>query len=188
LPYIREEDLAEKLGQILKNIQIPDSVLTQLEKSLLTDNGRLEQLQSQQRERLEHRLAMIAKRFDQAYTDKLDGKIPEEFWARKAAEWQSEKDQIEHAVRGLGLFKPERVLDAVKILELANKAYSLYVTQSAEEKAKLLRLVLSNCSIDAVSLYPTYRKPFDLIFERTKNEEWRGREDLNLQGLAPGRS
>jgi len=26
-------------------------------------------------------------------------------------------------------------------------------------------MVLSNCAIDAVSLYPTYRKSFDLIFQ-----------------------
>jgi tetratricopeptide (TPR) repeat protein len=39
---------------------------------------------------------------------------------------------------------PERALDRVRILELANKAHSLYVTQTPQEKAKLLRMVLSN--------------------------------------------
>jgi hypothetical protein len=29
-------------------------------------------------------------------------------------------------------------------------------------------MVLSNCKIDTVNITPTYRKPFDLIFERTK--------------------
>ena len=41
-----------------------------------------------------------------------------------------------------------------------------YVTQTRKEKAKLLRMVLLNCAVDAVSVYPTYRKPFDMIFER----------------------
>jgi len=27
-------------------------------------------------------------------------------------------------------------------------------------------MVLLNCAVDAVSVYPTYRKPFDMIFER----------------------
>jgi len=36
----------------------------------------------------------------------------------------------------------------------------------------LLKLVLSNCAVDSASLYPIYRKPFDLIFERAKMEEW----------------
>jgi site-specific DNA recombinase len=63
-------------------------------------------------------------------------------------------------------------MDSVRILELANKAYFLYLKQPPAEKAKLLRIVLSNCKVDAVSVYPTYRKPFDLIFQRVKNEEW----------------
>ena len=44
--------------------------------------------------------------------------------------------------------------------------------QPPAEKAKLLKMELSNCAIDAVSLYPTYRKPFDLIFQRTITEGW----------------
>jgi hypothetical protein len=38
-------------------------------------------------------------------------------------------------------------------------------------------MVLSNCAIDAVSLYPTYRKPFDLIFQSTKTEGWLAQVD-----------
>jgi hypothetical protein len=71
------------------------------------------------------------------------------------------------------------LLDAKKILELANSAYFLYLRQSDEERAKLLRIVLSNCAPDAARLYPTYRKPFDLILAKTKNEEWCARRDSN---------
>ena len=51
LPYMREEELGEKLGQILKDIYIPDSVLAQLESLLRSDTGRQETLQRQERER-----------------------------------------------------------------------------------------------------------------------------------------
>ena len=33
-------------------------------------------------------------------------------------------------------------------------------------------MVLLNCSIDAASVWPSYRKPFDLIFQRAGNEDW----------------
>ena len=85
--------------------------------------------------------------------------------------------------------EPARLLTASRTLELANKAYSLYVRQNPAEQAKLLKLVLSNCKIDAVNITtPTYRKPFDLIFERVKNEEWRAlRDDFRtLLVLDPG--
>ncbi len=179
LPYFREETLADRLGQVLKNIHVPDAVLTQLEQSLLTDKGRDEAIRRQQGERLQQRLTAVRRRLDQAYLDKLDGKISEEFWTRKAAEWQAEEQQILFALQGLEHTNPNGMLNAVRTLELANKAHSLYLTQPSIEKAKLLKVVLSNCAIDAASVYPTYRKPFDMIFMRAKNEEWRALRDSN---------
>jgi hypothetical protein len=96
-----------------------------------------------------------------------------------------EEQQILKAAEALTLPRPHRLLDAVRILELANKAYSLYLTRTPAEQAKLLRIVLSNCSVDAVNLHPTYRKPFDLILKRVKTEEWSGRGDLNARPPAP---
>jgi site-specific DNA recombinase len=179
LPYFREEELGNRLGQILKNIHIPDDVLSQLSESLLSEKGRETALKQEETQRLQQRLASVRNRLDQAYTDKLDGKITEELWSRKSAEWQTEEQQVRMAIHALAEIKPERMLVAGRILELANKAYSLYVEQSPAEKAKLLNLVLSNCAIDAASIYPTYRKPFDVIFQRVKNEEWCARGDSN---------
>ncbi|MGH9328436.1 MAG: recombinase zinc beta ribbon domain-containing protein [Terriglobia bacterium] len=75
LPYFREEELASRLGKVIKDIHIPDDVLTQLEKSFLTDKGRDEAIRKQQGERLRQRLSAVRHRLDQAYLDKLDGKI-----------------------------------------------------------------------------------------------------------------
>jgi len=179
LPYFRENELGDRLGQILKNIQIPDNILEQLQNSLLNDRNREGTIRKQQGEQLTSRLALVQRRLDQAYQDKLDGKISEEFWIRKSTEWQAEENQIRASLRALETARPERLLDAARILELANKAYFLYVKQDHAERAKLLKMVLSNCGIDAVSLYPTYRKPFDLIFQRAKTEAWRALRDSN---------
>ncbi len=184
LPYIREEKLGDRLGMILRDIQIPDAVLSQLQESLLSDKGREEDIRAQQGRYLEQRLAQVHRRMDQAYQDKLDCKISEEFWARKSSEWQAEEHQVFSSIQSLRAARPERLLDAARILELANKAYFLYVKQPPAEKAKLLKMVLSNCAIDAVSIYPTYRKPFNLIFQMAKNEEWRARGDSNSRPSA----
>src|SRR5216684_461474 len=39
LPYFREEEIGERLGQILQAIHIPDDILAQLEESLLSDKS-----------------------------------------------------------------------------------------------------------------------------------------------------
>jgi site-specific DNA recombinase len=146
--------------------------LAQLQHALLHDKSRAESYDKSEDERLNTRLLQVRHRIEQAYLDKLDGKITETFWAAKSSEWNIEEQQIVAGLAGLRPQNPEKLLDGVRTLELANKAYFLYLKQPPAEKAKLLRIVLSNCKIDAASVDPTYRKPFDLIFQRAKKEEW----------------
>ena len=185
LPRFREEQIAERLGQIIKDIHIPDEVVARIEQSLNRTKLQQRDRTASERARLEERLKEVSRRMDQAYTDKLDGKIPEDFWQRKMIEWKAEEQKIKIAVAGLQTRNHDRIGDAKRILELANKAYFLYLTRKPAEQARLLRKVLLNCAIDATSLYPTYRKPFDIIFGRAKREEWSGRADLNCRPLAP---
>jgi site-specific DNA recombinase len=185
LPYMREEELGQQLGQVLKDIHVPDEVIVQIENSLTQNLTSFQSEKKQQRERLQQRLSGVRHRIDQAYLDKLDGKISEEFWRRKTTEWQMEEQQILMAMQGLEETSPDHMLTAKKTLELANKAYFLYVSQNPAEQGKLLKMVLSNCRLDGASLYPTYRKPFDLIFQRAKSKEWRARRDSNSRPVAP---
>ena len=82
LPYFREEAMAERLGQVLQAIHIPDDVLAQLEESLLLDKTHEATLRKGQAERIEQRLGLLRRRLEQAYVDCLDGQINEEFWRR----------------------------------------------------------------------------------------------------------
>ncbi len=143
------------------------------------DQHRAQSAKKEQREKLHARLTSVRKRIDQAYMDKLDGTISAEFWQRMTAEWQMEEQQILLALQGLEQASPDTFLNAKKTLELANRAYFLYVSQKPAEQAKLLKIVLSNCKTDGVSLFPLYRRPFDLIFEKAKTKEWRRGRDSN---------
>jgi hypothetical protein len=118
------------------------------------------------------RMVSVRRHLDQIYVDKLDGRIAEDFWKGKTTEWRDEEQCLLTSIGELNEAKPERLLDAVRILELANKAHFLYHSQNSAEKAKLLRIVLSNCTINATNVYPTYRKPFDLIFQAAQTERW----------------
>jgi site-specific DNA recombinase len=174
-PRFTESEISEKLGEILKGIQIPDHVLASLQQSLAHDQKLVANNTAAQRSALQQRLAALRHRMDQAYHDKLDAKIPEDFWERRMREWSDDEQRIQEALARLEEPAPQRLLTAQRTLELANKAYSLYLTRSSAEQAQLLKMVLLNCTIDATSVHPTYRKPFDLIFQRAKKQEWSGR-------------
>ena len=137
----------------------------------MEENDGRERKRKNEVERLQQRLGVVLKRLDQVYTDRLDGKVSD-FWQRKTEEWQDEEQQILLSLSGREETQPVQPLEAVRILELANKAYFLYFRQDPAERAKLLKIVLSNCRVDAASLYPAYRKPFDLIFGAAKTGVW----------------
>jgi site-specific DNA recombinase len=167
-------------------LQIPPEIVEQIVAKLREDQGNAANRLNAERARLQARLTTIQGRIDVAYIDKLDGKISEEFWERKAAEWSAEERQAKLALDGLvDGGADDTALNAQRVLELANKAYFLYVTQDSAEKAKLLRMLCWNFSVDDASVTPAYKYPFDAIFKRAKTNEWSGREDLNLRPPGP---
>jgi site-specific DNA recombinase len=186
LPRFREQEISDQLGFVLADIRVPEHVAQRIVDTLNREQAHAGSRIAQRRAQLTKELSAIQRRMDAAYTDKLDGKVPEDFWQRKQSEWQAEEVRIKTLLAGLK--EPEfdtRLADVGRILELAQKAHSLYLTRNTTERADLLRNVLWNCEIDGVSLYPSYRKPFDLIAKRAKTEQWSGREDLNLRPPGP---
>jgi len=186
LPYMREQDVSNRLSELLKQIYVPETIAHTIVDSLQGDLNRSEQKRQEQIVALRQRLAALRTRMNQLYEDKLDRKIREEFWARKQAEYSGHERSLETALSSLNRpITPARMLTVARTFELAQKAHSLYLTRNHEERGQLLKRVLLNCATDGVSLWPTYRKPFDLIFRRAKNEEWSGRPDLNRGPPAP---
>ena len=108
--------IGERLGQVLKDIYLRDEILGQLQKFLLDDRSRQEALNKEQQERCGRQLAQVIRRMDLAYQDKLDGKINEEFWVRRSAEWQQEEHQIRSSLKAIEVVQPERYLNAARIL------------------------------------------------------------------------
>ncbi len=179
LPYFREEQLGERLGEVLRGIHIPQDVLAGIEEALLHDDEGRRAASEQRKKDLESQVEGLRNRIEKAYVDKLDGRISEEFWQERDLSWRTREQEILREISAFDRNEPKRILDATRILELAHKAYFQYVRQDPPEKAKLLRIVLSNCAIDCVSLYPTYRKPFDLIFQAARTKGWQAWGDSN---------
>jgi site-specific DNA recombinase len=138
----------------------------------------------------QQRIAGLRARMDQMYEDKLDGKIDNEFWTRKTNEWREQECRLESELWGLKVqVTAESVLNVKRVFELANKAHFLHLTRNHVERGQLLKSVLLNCNTDGLNFVPTYRKPFDLIFQRAKTKEWSALEDdFRTFLLMPGAS
>ncbi len=71
--------------------------------------------------------------------------------------------------------------EAREAFNLLQRAPDLYLRQSHEERARLLKTLLSNCILKGGSADPIYRKPFDLVAEGHVSGNWLPGEDSNLQ-------
>jgi site-specific DNA recombinase len=186
LPYMREQDLSDRLCDLLKDIYVPEGIAEQIVASLESDRERADVQRQERLTSIEQRLAAVRTRMDQIYEDKLGGKIDESFWVRKQADYREQERMLEAAISSATTsVARDHVLTAKRVFELASKAQFLYLTRNLADRGQLLKSVLLNCTTDGATLTPAYRKPFDVIFERAKTEDWSGREDLNLRPPGP---
>jgi site-specific DNA recombinase len=169
LPYMREQEVSDRMGELLKGIYVPETIAQTIVDSLQSDSTRAEAERQKRIVATQQRIAARRARMDQMYEDKLD----DEFWTRKMNEWQEQERELESELSSLKvLVTAESVLTVKRIFELANRAHFLYFTRNQADRGQLLKSVLLNCGTDGVSLWPVYRKPFDVIFERAKKQEW----------------
>jgi site-specific DNA recombinase len=71
LPYMREQNVSDQLGDVLKNIYVPDEVVRMIVGSMQSDQDRVEIERVQQLNAINQRLATLRTRMDQMYEDKL---------------------------------------------------------------------------------------------------------------------
>jgi site-specific DNA recombinase len=171
-PAARQETLEEKLGEVIKGITIDENLLDWLIQALQESHHDEKAYHDRMIASLQAQSDKLQHRIDQAYTDKLDGKIPEDLFLRKMNEWREEQSKILKQIRAHQTANHNYLEEGIRVLELANKAYSLYLRQPPHEKARLLKIVQSNCVWDGVSACPEYRKPFDILAEGLSSANW----------------
>jgi len=161
--YVREEIIHDKfkqsLGQLTLDVEVVEWIVKVMGQATV-EQAKQQETQvntlGQQKQRLEDRL-------ERMYLDKLDGAISEDEYKRLSNKFRSELSDVKVRMDQLKE-KNEGNLDSAKaVLELAQKAASLYSTQIPAEKRRLLNSVYSNSSWAGGELTPNFRKPFDII-------------------------
>jgi site-specific DNA recombinase len=177
--YLPENKLSLQLGDALRRIKLTPEIVEWTREALLSSHA--DQAEHHQAEVARHRarLDKLTSYVDQAYTDRLEGRITPELWERRSAEWETERADIERKLAALGNAKTSYIASGVKLLELAQRAHELYVSQSPHEQRRLLNVVVSNCTLNNGTVEYSLRKPFDLLADISESQNKRRGWDSN---------
>jgi hypothetical protein len=171
--YIREEALSKLLGSTVQAVQLPPDVAESLARCLKDADGQMERERLAAQQRLEDRRRKVLAKIDRGYDDYVEGRVTEDFWARKSEQWEDERRAVDAQLARLASSNGSLAVTGEKTLELAKQADLLYKTQDSAEQRRLLETVLSNCTFDRGSLSPTYSSPFDLFARGNETGDWR---------------
>lgn len=177
--YIRQEKLEEQFYELVKRISVTNEqrgwIIKALKQSLEEENMFIEEKVSN----LQAQSKKLRDRINKIYVDKLDGVINEEFWYEKHRKWNEELATISNLIDSFNKANDQYLQTGIQILELVNNTHDLYLEESPEEKRKMLKMLLSNCTLKDGKISYTYKKPFDLLAEGLAINKDYARRDSN---------
>jgi site-specific DNA recombinase len=171
--WLREETITEQLGQLFKSFQVPNDILEQIVETLNTVHHDKIDFHTKQFDTLTNEHKSITKMMDNLYLDKLKGKITDDHYDRFYESLRTQRDDINARLSRLEAAEDNYYITARYILELANRAYELFVSSEVEERRQLVKLVLSNVRLEAENIVYDVQKPFDLFKKAHDSQSWR---------------
>lgn len=171
--FVRLETIEEQLMGALESIYISEAQAQHVLDLLSKEAGPGQARNETQMAILRGQMTKLEERMAKAYTDKLDGKVDEDFWSEQQKRWGDEKVRIQEALRRIESEGPSSVIsNARKVLELAKNIVPAYKSAKAWEKRGILNFVCSNLKLTGKKLDVTMKTPFDLLAEGRVSGKW----------------
>ncbi|MCB9743878.1 MAG: recombinase zinc beta ribbon domain-containing protein [Alphaproteobacteria bacterium] len=170
-PYTREELLEAQFAQALDRLTFPDATMALLQETLKQSHEDQARYHQEAIQRLEAECAKLQRRIDQAYVDKLDGLITEDFFRRKSSEWRSQQRNARSTIAKHEDANQAYMDEALMLLGLGQHAARLFSAQDATGKRKLLNFMVSNSTWGDGLLDVEWKQPYDILEEINRTPE-----------------
>ncbi len=170
--WIREEDLTNQFAQLFKSLQIPKDIVSEITESLRQSHKSKTEFHQTVLENHRKEYQKYQRRIENMYEDKLDGSITESLYNEKREEYRKKQKEITDKITILSVADEDYYITSEYLLQLANRAYDLFLSSEAEEKRQLLKLTLQNLKLRGNKVEFELEKPFDKVFACTSSQSW----------------
>lgn len=179
--WLREETITEQIGDVFKQLHIPDWVLEKVVGNLSNLHQDKMSFHNQQLEKLNEDEKTLTKMMDNLYIDKLKGRITDDKYDQFFQSFHEQQAEINTRRSMLQEAEDNYYITAKYLLELSNRAYELFKSSEVEERRQLIKLVLSNLRVEDKIVRYDAIKPFDTILNYANRQSWLPGEDSNLE-------
>lgn len=183
--YIREEQIEEQLVEAIKKIQVNQEQKEWIIESLKKSNEMKNDFAEDRIEALQLQCKKLRERINKIYIDKLDGIITEDFWLEKHNDWNNQLFKLQDIIKSFEVANKNYIEAALSILDVAETASEVYLSETPAVKTRLLNSLLSNFLLKDGNVSYTYKKPFDILAKGLSCSKNLGREDSNLRMPIP---
>lgn len=143
--YIREEKLDEVFLELIDKLPNPeDGLFEEIKKAVIEMRKIKSNYEEISMEGIQKQITRLQNRLDNLYTDKLDGRITQEFWQEKHNQWHDEKDRLIEKMKSIS--STSRTFDeGTNLLENFCKfARSEFLKANGKKKRAILKMLGSN--------------------------------------------
>ena len=168
---LREEKLAELLGEPLKRLRMTPERINWVIDALKESSQDKDEFRRKEISRLQTEYDQIETNIRRLYDDRLNGIVDEEFWKIKYNELKSKLTRIKRSLAEHDQGNYNYLENGIRILELAQRAYSLYVKQDSYEKRKLLNIIASNFVLKDAKVHTELKEVFAILADGAAEEE-----------------
>lgn len=178
--WMKEEDLIEQAGSVLKRLKLRPEAVDKLKSELRAVHEAEQAYFEQNYTSLEKKIKTIQSRYSKMYEDKLDGRITTDMFDEKMEEYKAKEQDLllqkeDHSTANQNFY-----ITSVKLLDITQKAYNLFLSSEPTEKTQLLNFVYQNFSLEGKNLIPKLKIPFEGILEYAKSGKLLPGQDSNL--------
>lgn len=170
--YVNEEKLTQTISNNLNRLSIPNEILRQVYDAIKHKKAESTQSIATKKKELNTQIIKLNNRLERLYEDYLDERITREFHDRLHSEISEKIHNLQISIKGLELKPKDGLDDFASLLELANKAGSLFISGNFEEKRELVKITHSNLQLEGHELRWKLKEPFNMMALCNENQNW----------------
>ena len=181
-------------GTALGALRLHPAVVEYLKSALKDSHVEEQRFHAASVAKIEKKVAILKRRLDVLYEDRLDGRITIEDYTERSNAWREEMAHLRQEVAGHDRADAAYLDFGVALLELAGMGVELYESQDALERRRFLNFLCLNSEFRGDSVKVAWKKPFDGLAQSISEADpekartpdlsdggsrWRSGRDLN---------